>query len=159
MPVLFQLFSADDLQLLGPAELITLRKFIKEVAERPPSVPEEIKQRAYEVFRQLTSPTTPINPPNPPTPGLPIIDQLFSANDLAQLDMQQRYILDMAIACEVLYSFRSLEAIKQRADAKFRDLTRSMAAFNRVPQNPQGPDSDYAPFNPASHLHGKYAVP
>jgi len=156
MPILFQLFRAADLQVLSAAELITLRKFIKEAQERPQSVPEEIKQRAYDVFRQLTSPTEPIHAPQPPPPGQPIINQLFSAADLAKLDMQQRYILDMAINCEVLYSFKSLEAIQQLADAKFGEL---MAPRFGVPQAPKGPDSEYAPFNPMSHLHGKYETP
>ena len=146
MPVLFQLFKIDDLKppVLDAAQLNILKTTIKEALETPAIVPQEIRDRAYQVFQQLTG--RPPNPATPPFPSQRILDQLFDQQDLSQLNSQQSYTLRMAIECEVLYSYQSLEAIKQLAYAKFQELT--APAHGGVGQQPQDPDALYSPFNP-----------
>jgi hypothetical protein len=137
MSVIFQLFSAEDLRDLTPVQLESIKNAIRDALQNPPRVPDQVKGRIYEVFRQLTS-KLPSNPPVSPDPSSPILYQLLSEEDLRLLDHKQLDILKMAISCEMANSFYALWAIKDSVHAVFHQFRG---------QPPQGPDASYAPFS------------
>jgi hypothetical protein len=177
MAIISQLFSPQDLKVLieeAPGQLnalaatITaniptsptnrLTTFTSDMLQLPQNVSPDLsarvtqalRNRAWDVFKQLTS-STASNPTNANLDlSQKIFPQLFIPGALNELNTEQQIILEWAINCEVatlnlyldLYAF--LQPIKQAADQKFRDLT----GFS-----PGDTDVRYSPFHPLNPFH------
>src|SRR4029453_6459565 len=117
MSVIFQLFRAADLNGLTLEHLEILKMTIRDALKTPANVPDQVKDRAHGVFRQLKG-----RDPEPiqPVPLSPILSQLFSEADLQDLSPKEFDILEMAISCEVANSYESLQVILERASDKFQ---------------------------------------
>ena len=148
MSVIFQLFRAADLKDLTLEQLEVLKMTIRDALKIPANIPDQVKDRAHDVFRQLKG-----RDPAPvqPVPSLPILSQLFSEADLQDLSPKEFDILAMAISCEVANSYESLKAIQEHAYNMFQELTKTPAI--PLGQRPQDPDSPYSPFNQGSALY------
>jgi hypothetical protein len=155
MSVIFQLFSAGDLQKLDEGQLEALRQLV--IAALAPSlqVREKLKPRADEVFRQLASPPMddplllPDPPPALPNPEYPLSHQLFRGVDLDRLDADatkrkdKLTILEWAILCERDRSAYVLEVIMQEA---YTWYTQQLPG---PPPSVPTPDAVYSPFSNA----------
>ena len=156
MGVVFQLFSAADLQKLAefPGRLDELRQLIRDERAPSPDVRAMLKNRADEVFLQLASPpfSGPLPPPASPSPSQSLVQQLFRQEDLEQLDADpaQREtklrILELAIRCEIDNSPYVLEIIMQKVQAWLEGLVREGL---EPPPPPPAPDAVYSPFSKA----------
>src|SRR5262245_1634298 len=148
MGVIFQLFSAADLQklaALSPEKLNELQALIQ--AERTPSpeVRAKLKPRADEVFLQLVpSFPGPLPLPSSPTTSPPLAGQLFSQQDLNQLTPDQLRILEWAIRCELDNSPYVLEVIMQKV---LTWLAEQGPQGLVSPPPPPAPDAVYSPFS------------
>ena len=149
MGVIFQLFSAADLQklaALSPDKLDELRQLIRDERAPSPNVRAKLKPRADEVFLQLASPpfsgSLPL--PDSPTTSPSLAGQLFRQQEINQLDADQLRILEWAIQCEMDNSPYVLEVIMQKVLTWLAEL---------VPQGlepsppPPAPDAVYSPFS------------
>jgi len=144
MTVIFQLFSAADLQNLSPGQLKELRDLVRDELETSDQVREALRERAQEVFQQLaTQPVTySLAPPPSPDPLQSLPEQLFGAHEFTRLnnDPTRLKILEWAIECERNSSPHVLEAIRQRAYAWFQSLPEHASAIPR-------PDAEYSPYS------------
>jgi hypothetical protein len=167
MSIIFQLFHADDLQILTPENLLKLKLVIRQqvsshsealgpslstILEIPPNTPPQLadalRKRVHEVFQQLTG-RPPRNPSIPLAPSRSIPEQLFEPDELDALGEQGRTILEWAISCEVadFVRYNTLEAIKDYVYAEFSKFAEIAG------QRPKGPDTKYSPFNQSSPLY------
>src|SRR6516162_4040621 len=133
MSVIFQLFCAADLQKLAPEQLEALKMTVSYALNTDREVLDPVKDRAYEVFRQLAN--------RDPAQRLISIDaskgmllQFFSEAELHGLSAQDLDILKMAIICEITHSPAALQVVQAKAYALFRTYTR---------QQPAGSDAFY----------------
>src|SRR5436309_8043676 len=116
MSIIFQLFSAADLQNLTPEQLKGLRDLVRNELETSDKVRDALRERANAVFRQLaTQPAaySLVRHPSPdPLQSLP--EQLFEAREFARLNNDPKHlkILEWAIECERNSSPHVLEAIR-----------------------------------------------
>jgi hypothetical protein len=144
MSIIFQLFSAADLQTLTPEQLKELRDLVRDEVETSEKVRAALKERANAVFNQLaTEPAAYVlvQPPSPdPLQSLP--EQLFNAQEFTRLDDDPKRlkILEWAIECERNSSPHVLEAIRERAYEWFRGLPGHADAIPR-------PDAEYSPYS------------
>jgi hypothetical protein len=141
--------------MLTLEQLAILKMTIRDALHTPATIPQQLRNRAYEVFRQLKG-RDPL--PGQPDPSKPILIQLFSEQELQALDPKQFDILEMAISCEAANAYESLEAIQALAHNKFQELTQQPGTAAGG-LRPNDPDSLYSPFNPTSKLYPIYNPP
>jgi hypothetical protein len=130
MSIIFQLYRAEDLSALNPDSIEAFRKASEDVLWRTPEVLSTVRNRAFEVFKQLI--------PEEPDPTV-IIDQidqvdstdryldmlalLFDRADVGRLSVHQRDILRWAIICEITHSAAALQVCQRILDRKLAALT------------------------------------
>ena len=161
MGVVFQLFSAADLQRLAAlpgAKLDELRTLIRNEMTYSPAVRAQIKSRADQVFRQLAPsftaslPLPPLPPATSLAPPPSVLEQFFMPADLDQLDTnptiraEKHKILDWAVRCEKDNSPYVLEAIMQTVYAWFAQQLPPPPPPAPAPP-PPAPDTVYSPFS------------
>lgn len=117
MSVIFQLFSAADLQGLDMRQMNELKEMIGKI-QSAPSVLAAVKDRADEVFTQIKnrSPMAGL-PPSPEQAGMLV--HLFHEQDIEILTEEEKTIIEWAIICEVTHSEVALLAIREQADILF----------------------------------------
>jgi hypothetical protein len=146
MTVIFQLFSAEDLQQLNQEQLKQLRDIIRDELETSSQIRATLKPRAEEVLRQLLPASTyslPASLPSPPSldPLQSLPNQLFRAEELAQLDGTKLKILEWAIECERNSSPHVLDVIRKRVYAWFQGLPGKSSTS--IPK----PDAEYSSYS------------
>jgi hypothetical protein len=149
MSIIFQLFSAMDLKSFTQAQLGNLRdEVVKALYE--PAILAHVKKRADQVYEQLTGhpPTQKaISAPTPAPLTIPAnlrvrCPQFFTQADINGLSPEHREILEWAIECELLNSYRVLVDIQTKANYLYNQETSGNL--------PQGHDTNY------SHIDDPY---
>jgi hypothetical protein len=150
MSVIFQLFSAADLEKLTPAQLDELKaKVSKHLRDPSDQVLARLRKRADQVFNQF-SPSPPAHQPPGPGSRVPMQSlayQLFDARDLANLNSRQLLLLEWALECERDRSPYVLEIIRNDVEAWFKARTNNSQPV---------PDASYSPYSPTPpyyHVH------
>jgi len=133
MSVIFQLFCAADLTKLAPEQLEALKMTVSHALNTDRDVLDPVKDRAYEVFRQLAS-RDPAQQLISTDASKGMLLQLFSEVELHGLSAQDLDILKMAIICEITHSPAALQVVKTKAYALFTMYTQ---------QPPVGSDAFY----------------
>jgi hypothetical protein len=123
MSVIFQLFCADDLTQLAPEQLEALKMTVSHALNTDRDVLDSIKDRAYEVFRQLEQNRNPSQQLISTDASKGMLLQLFSEADLHGLTAQDLDILKMAIICEITHSPAALQVVQTKAYALFTMYT------------------------------------
>jgi hypothetical protein len=148
MSIIFQLFSAADLQNLSPQQLKQLRDLVRDELETSDKVREALRERANAVFSQLETQRDPdSSEPQPqpqpsPDPLQSLAAQLFDPQEFARLNNDPKLlkILEWAIECERNSSPHVLDAIREKAYEWFQRLP---GKSSTLPQ----PDAEYSPYS------------
>jgi hypothetical protein len=145
MTIIFQLFSAADLQNLSPGQLKELRDLVRNELETSDTIRDALRERAHAVFHQLAPQSGAYSlgrPPSSPDALQSLPEQLFNPQELASLrnDPKLLKILEWAIECERNSSPHVLEAIRAKAYAWFQSLPEHAEAIPR-------PDAEYSPYS------------
>ena len=142
MSVMFQLFHAADLQNLSQQQFDDLKGIISNALNTSDRVADAVRERAYEVFHQLTSPDIVIKGPEPRDRSQQLLNQLFCEDDLQHLDAQKIDILRIAMSCEAAASYEALEAV---LDVVSDAIPEKFPTLTQPPR--RDPDAGYSPFN------------
>jgi hypothetical protein len=179
MTVIFQLFNAEDLELLNSQQLGELRKAIGEAlglttdttgktavnphalclevtddtqppAGARPEVIDALKQRFDEVSQQLKSPPKDLSAFQFST----LLRQHFNEKNTEERT-KDTMILEWAISCEVnnFKFYQKLLDVRAKAYQRFYELTDGRVSRFK------DPDSPYSPFNPNHPLYNLLPPP